>query len=40
MVTNRESARRLLRKDLEKRMAVEVDPDIVPIAAASEIQPR
>jgi hypothetical protein len=37
-VTTRESARRLLLKDLEKREAVEVDrdPDNVPVAPVSE----
>jgi hypothetical protein len=40
MVTTRESARRLLRKDLEKRMAVDVnpDPDNESVAPASETQ--
>jgi hypothetical protein len=38
MVTTRETARRLLRKDLEKRMPVDVDT--VPVAPASETQPK
>jgi hypothetical protein len=38
MVTTREGARRLLRRDLEKRMPVDVDT--VPVAPASETQPK
>jgi hypothetical protein len=38
LVKTRETARRLLRKDLEKRMPVDVDT--VPVAPASETQPK
>jgi hypothetical protein len=40
MVTTRENSRRLLRKDLERRTAIDVDPDSDndPVAAVSEAQ--